>query len=57
MKYNKLLIAIPALSDVITTMLNYIALNFVAGSVFQMMKGGAIVTTFLFSIALLKMRI
>lgn len=32
------------------------ALNFVAGSVYQMMRGGAIVTTFLFSIFFLKMK-
>ncbi len=44
------------MSDLVTSTLQYIALNFVAGSVYQMMKGGAIVTTFLFSIIFLKMK-
>ncbi len=48
--------AIPAISDLITSTLQYVALNFVAGSVYQMMRGGAIVTTFIFSILFLKMK-
>lgn len=54
--YNKFLLAIPAMSDLITSTLQYVALNFVAGSVYQMMRGGAIVTTFIFSIVFLKMK-
>jgi drug/metabolite transporter (DMT)-like permease len=54
--YNKLLLAIPAMSDLVTSTMQYVALNFVAGSVYQMMRGGAIVTTFLFSIVFLKMK-
>lgn len=42
--------AIPALCDFITSTLQYIALNFIPGSVYQMMRGGTIVTTLIFSI-------
>lgn len=34
-----------------------ISLNFIAGSVYQMMRGGTIVTTFIFSILILKIRV
>jgi drug/metabolite transporter (DMT)-like permease len=54
--FNKFLLAIPAISDLITSTLQYVALNFVAGSVYQMMRGGSIVTTFAFSILFLKMK-
>jgi drug/metabolite transporter (DMT)-like permease len=54
--FNKFLLAIPAISDLVTSTLQYVALNFVAGSVYQMMRGGAIVTTFIFSIIFLKMK-
>jgi drug/metabolite transporter (DMT)-like permease len=54
--FNKFLLAIPAISDLVTSTLQYVALNFVAGSVYQMMRGGAIVTTFIFSIVFLKMK-
>ena len=54
---NKFLLAIPALCDFITSTLQYIALNFISGSVYQMMRGGTIVTTFIFSIFFLKIRI
>lgn len=55
-EFNKFLLAIPAISDLITSTLQYVALNFVAGSIYQMMRGGAIVTTFLFSLVFLKMK-
>lgn len=42
--------AIPAICDFITSTLQYIALNFIPGSVYQMMRGGTIVTTLIFSI-------
>lgn len=54
--FNKFLLAIPAISDLVTSTLQYVALNFVAGSVYQMMRGGAIVTTFIFSTIFLKMK-
>jgi drug/metabolite transporter (DMT)-like permease len=50
------LLAIPAISDLITSTLQYVALNFVAGSVYQMLRGGSIVTTFIFSMIFLKMK-
>lgn len=56
-EFNKLWLAIPALSDFITSTLQYVALNFISGSVYQMMRGGAIVTTFIFSIFFLKIRV
>lgn len=54
---NKFLLAIPALCDFITSTLQYIALNFIPGSVYQMMRGGTIITTFLFSIFFLKIKV
>lgn len=54
---NKLWLAIPAFCDFVTSTLHYIALNFVAGSVYQMMRGGTIVTTFIFSITFLKTKV
>jgi drug/metabolite transporter (DMT)-like permease len=54
---NKFLLVIPALCDFITSTLHYIALNFVSGSIYQMMRGGTIVTTFVFSITILKIKV
>ena len=54
---NKFLLAIPALCDFIASTLNCIALNFIAGSVYQMIRGGTIVTTFIFSIIFFKTKI
>ena len=56
-KMNKFLLAIPALCDFITSTLQYIALNFIPGSVYQMMRGGTIITTFFFSICFLRIRV
>jgi drug/metabolite transporter (DMT)-like permease len=42
--------------DLIAAILNSIALNYVAGSVYQMMRGGTIAATFFFSIVSLKMK-
>jgi drug/metabolite transporter (DMT)-like permease len=56
-EFNKLWLAIPALSDFITSTLQYVALNFISGSVYQMTRGGAIVTTFIFSIFFLKIKV
>jgi drug/metabolite transporter (DMT)-like permease len=54
---NKFWLAIPALCDFITSTMQYIALNFISGSVYQMMRGGTIITTFIFSIIFLKAKI
>jgi drug/metabolite transporter (DMT)-like permease len=56
LEFNKFKIAIPALCDSFGSMLQLFALNFTAGSIYQMMRGGTIITTFVFSIILLKMR-
>lgn len=56
-KMNRLWLAIPALCDFVTSTLHYISLNFIAGSVYQMMRGGTIVTTFLFSIFFLRIKV
>ena len=56
-KMNKFLLAIPAFCDFVTSTLQYIALNFIPGSVYQMMRGGTIVTTFIFSIVFLKSKV
>lgn len=53
---NKLLLAIPAVCDLITSTLQYVALNFIPGSVYQMLRGGTIVTTFMFSIIFLRQK-
>ena len=36
------------------TTLHYFALNFVTGSIYQMTRGGTIITTFMFSTLILK---
>lgn len=54
---NVFLYAIPAFIDCLCTTLNLMALNFVPASVYQMLRGGTIATTFLFSVTLLKARI
>ena len=56
LQFNKLKIAIPALCDCVASSLQLFALNFTAGSIYQMMRGGTIVTTFIFSIILLKLK-
>lgn len=51
---NKLLYAIPAAADAISSTTSYIALNFITGSIWQMFRGGSIIATFLLSICMLK---
>lgn len=54
---NKLLLAVPAFCDFVSSTLHYIALNYVSGSVYLMMRGGTIITTFLFSKLILKLKV
>lgn len=56
LEFNRLKFAIPALCDVMGSNLQLFALNFIAGSVYQMMRGGTIITTFIFSLIILKMK-
>ncbi len=52
-----MLLAIPAFLDFISALLHYIALNFIPGSIYQMMRGGTIITTFIFSVTMLRSKI
>jgi drug/metabolite transporter (DMT)-like permease len=54
---NKFLLAIPAITDFAMTILNYVALNFLCGSVYQMLKGSSVASTLFFSIFLLKIKV
>jgi len=53
-RFNIFLFAIPAFCDCMGSTLQLIALNFINSSVYQIIRGGTIVTTFLFSILILK---
>ena len=47
--------AIPALSDALSSMLQYMGLAFISSSTYMMFKGASIVTTAIFSRILIKM--
>lgn len=47
---------IPTVLDFFAMICYYIALNFIAGSVYQILRGGTVLTTFLFSYTCLKLR-
>lgn len=50
------LIAIPASLDFIATNISYVALNLLPSSVWQLSKGGSIITTALFARLIIKRR-
>jgi len=50
-------LAIPASADFFTSTLQYIALNFLNPSVYQMLRGGVIVITAIFSVMFLKRKL
>lgn len=52
-EFSKFVIMIPAFADLITSTLHYTALNFIPGSVYQMMRGSTVITTMIFSILFL----
>ena len=56
-KMNKFLLLVPALGDFFTSTLVYASLNFIPGSVYQMLRGGGIATTFFFSVVFLKSKV
>ena len=56
MDFNKIRISVSALCDVLASTMQNIALNFISGSAYQMMRGGTIATTFLFTVIYLKQR-
>jgi len=47
---------VPALCDLLASTMQFVALNFISGSVWQIIRGGFIVSTFFFSIRFLKMK-
>lgn len=47
---NRLYLIVPAMCDLVTSTLHFIALNFVSTSAYQMVNGGNIVTCFLLAI-------
>jgi drug/metabolite transporter (DMT)-like permease len=54
MKFNRLRVAVGAICDVLASTMQCVALNFVAGSAYQMMRGGTVATTFVFTILYLR---
>ena len=48
-----LMILVPAFCDFVTSCMQYIAFNYIPASVYQMLKGGGIITTFIFSYLLI----
>ena len=51
---NRFYFFIPAFFDLLTSTMQFVAFNFISTSAYQMMKGGSIITTFLFSVTFLK---
>jgi len=48
---------IPAFFDTISSILQYTSLNFVSASIFQMLKAGTVIMTFMFSVIFLKLKV
>jgi drug/metabolite transporter (DMT)-like permease len=48
------MILIPEVIDISTAFCYYIALNFVTGSIYQMLRGGTVLTTYFFTLTVLK---
>ena len=54
---NRALLFLPSFLDLVSSTLLFMSLNFVSASAYQMLRGGAIVTTFFYSIVLLKQKV
>ena len=54
---NRFYFLIPTFFDLLTSTMQFIAFNFISASAYQMMKGGSIITTFIFSVTFLKLPI
>lgn len=54
---NVLYLFVPAFFDLISSTLQYTSLNFVSASIYQMMRGGTVLMTFIFSLLFLKLKI
>ncbi|CAM6002282.1 unnamed protein product, partial [Sphagnum balticum] len=57
LKMNLNLLILPAFLDFISALFHYVALNFIPGSVYGMLRGGTILTTFLFSTTIMKSKL
>lgn len=53
---NPLLKLIPEIIDISTAFCYYIALKFVTGSNYQMLRGGTVLTTYFFTLVILRIR-
>jgi len=51
---NRFYLFVPAFFDLLTSTMQFFALNFIPTSAYQMLKGGSIITTFFFSVVFLK---
>jgi drug/metabolite transporter (DMT)-like permease len=54
---NRFYFLIPTFFDLLTSTMQFVAFNFISASAYQMMKGGSIITTFIFSVTFLKLPI
>jgi drug/metabolite transporter (DMT)-like permease len=48
---------IPSIMDFTSSSMQYFALNFIPGSIYQMLKGGSLITTALFSYLLMRTKL
>lgn len=48
------LLLVPAIMDLLTSTMQFVALNFISTSAYQILKGGMIATTFFFTVTYLK---
>jgi hypothetical protein len=55
--HRRYVFAIPALSDALSSMLQYMGLALINSSTYMMFKGASIITTAIFSYFLIKMKI
>ena len=51
---NPFIIIIPELFDIGNAFCYYVALNFIPASIYQMLRGGTVLTTYLFTVLILK---
>lgn len=54
---NKLYLIIPAMLDLLSSTMLMISLNFVPTSAYQMLRGGSIISTFIFTLLLVNKKI
>ena len=54
LKMNPLIIIVPEIVDIGNAFCYYIALNFVPASIYQMLRGGTVLTTYIFTVLILK---